>query len=54
MGGPDLSMQVFYSIQTEYEKKLTPLFSAVQMNDLGTEMNELPAFVKFIDKSQTF
>ena len=52
--GAELSMQVFYSIQTQYTKKLTPIFSSVSIDDKGNEMKGLPPFVKFIEDSKTF
>jgi hypothetical protein len=32
VGMSELSLQVFYSIQTEYENKLTPVFSATSID----------------------
>ena len=54
MGSPDLFMQVFYSIQTEYTKKLTLFFTPVSINALGVEQDELKSFLRYEKESKTF
>ena len=54
VGSPDLFMQVFYSIQTDYTKKLTPVFTPISINALGVEQDELKSFLRYEKESNTF
>jgi hypothetical protein len=54
VGEPDLSILVFYSVHTEYTKKLTPVFAPISIDTWGVELEDLPAFVEYKKESNSF